>query len=332
MTMRTLYINNPVRHGVAFIMQQMHSHTYFRFPVSLAGLLCLSLLMLTGCERENNTPQGPVYATDKHVDSGVYHFAIHLGYNPKKLMQVYQPLIDHLNQHIPGTHFVLEGASDFKAFIAKIRAREPEFILANPWQTLEAIKAGYHVMAIAGQAEEFKGIFIIRTDSTIKTLSDIKGKTVSYPSPTAVAACVMPQYFLHQHGINIHHDIKNIYVGSQDSSIMSAYLKQSDIAASWPTAWRAFQKDHAKEAAALRVIWETPYLENNAFLVRDDMPADITNRLRDELTTLKQSASGLAAISAMETDHIHLADDSDYKKVRDYIQVFEKEVRPVETP
>ena len=153
-------------------------------------------------------------------------------------------------------------------------------LLPNPWQTLEAMKVGYHVIAMAGDAEDFKGIFIVRKDSGIKTPADLRGKVVSYPSPTALAACIMPQYFLHRNGIDVNRDIENAYVGSQESSIMNAYLGKSAAGATWPPPWRLFQQDHPAEAAQLKVIWETPSLLNNSVMVRDDVPAAVGRRVR----------------------------------------------------
>ena len=44
----------------------------------------------------------------------------------------------------------------------------------------------------------------------------------------------MPQYYLHQQGIDVNRDIQNAYVGSQESSIMNAYLGQSAAGVTWP--------------------------------------------------------------------------------------------------
>lgn len=71
--------------------------------------------------------------------------------------------------------------------------------MPNPWQTIQAQKVGYKVLAMWGKAQDFKGIFIVREKSTVKVPADLRGKAVSYPSPTALAAAIMPQYFLHQH-------------------------------------------------------------------------------------------------------------------------------------
>jgi phosphonate transport system substrate-binding protein len=224
----------------------------------------------------------------------------------------------------------LETSRDYQAFEKKFRAREAELLMPNPWQTIEAMKVGYHVISMWGDAEDFKGIFIVRKDSGIRVPTDLKGKTVSYPSPTALAAAIMPQQYLHTHGIDINKDIMNSYVGSQESSIMNVYLRQSDAGATWPPPWRHFQKDHPALAAQLQIIWETPSLINNSVMVRDDVPEVVRQKIWQALLDLPKTPEGKKILAGMETARFHEADDASYSVVTEYIKRFEKEVRPVE--
>ena len=189
-------------------------------------LICLLLLLpvaLLGCHEEPED-QGPRFGEKSpSVDVPVYKLAVHPLHNPAKLLQAYQPLVDFLNGRLRGARLTLEASRDYANFEEKYQARKPEFLLPNPWQTLQAMRVGYHVIAMAGEPTDFKGIFVVRRDSGLKQPADLMGKSVSYPSPTALAACVMPQYFLYTHGINVNSNIENHYVGSQESSIMNAY-------------------------------------------------------------------------------------------------------------
>lgn len=185
-----------------------------RFFLIIFALVFL-LGILVGCSQKPEN-LGPQFGTaPASLKVPIYHFAIHPLYNPAKLVTAYQPLIDYLNSHLQDAKLELEASRDYADFEGKYGKRTPEFILPNPWQTLQAEKVGYHVIAEAGEPQDFKGIFVVRKDSGLNNPADLKGKSVSYPSPTALAACIMPQYFLYEHGININSDIKNSYVGSQ---------------------------------------------------------------------------------------------------------------------
>lgn len=295
-------------------------------------LIVLSALLLA-CEHDTPTTAGPQYSAQPPASAAlVYTIAVHPLHNPARLMQTYQPLISYLNRNFTDARFELEASRDYQAFEAKFRARSAAFLLPNPWQTLQAMKVGYAVIAEAGDSDDFTGLFIVRNDSDIRQPADLKGRVISYPSPTALAACILPQDYLHDQGINVMKDIDNRYVGSQESSIMHAYLGQSAVGVTWPPPWRAFQKDHPEEAAQLRVLWTTPPLMNNSFMVRDDVPDEVRARVQALLLSLHRSDLGRNILEDMQTARFNPADNGSYAPVRDFIARFEREVRPVEQP
>lgn len=300
-----------------------------RLPQPPVAALALLALALAGCEPP--PAAGPTYGqAPAGTPDQSYHLAVHPLHNPTKLLAAYQPLAERLQRDLPGVRVEVEASRDYQDFERKFRARDPELLLPNPWQTLEAMKNGYKVVAMAGDAEDFHGIFLVRRDAELTEPEQLRGQVVAYPSPTALAACIMPQYWLHQHGIDVIHDLDNRYVGSQESAIMNVYLGQAAAGVTWPPPWRGFQRDRPQEAAELTVAWETPPLLNNSFMVRDDVPAALSQAMRRTLLALDQDAEGRAVLAGMETARFHPASDADYGVVRDYIERFEREVRPVE--
>jgi len=295
---------------------------YFIFVIifSIANLSCKE-------EQKYKGPQIKDYPLTQITKT--YHFAIHPLHNPAKLVEEYQPLMNYLSERIEGITFKAEASRDYGKFEEKYKNRKSEFILPNPWQTIQAMDNGYSVIAMAGEAKDFKGIFIARKDNTLKTPLNLKGEKVSYPSPTALAACIMPQYFLYINGINVPKDIENKYVGSQESSIMNVFLNKTAVGATWPPPWRAFQKDHPKEALALKVIWETESLINNSVMVRDDVPINIKEQVSKLLTTLHTSKQGREILFGMETARFFSANNKSYDTVKNYIKRFEREVRKI---
>ncbi len=307
---------------------QTSHHVFFIMRQTLGFILAL-IVLFSGCKPKPQ-PSGPKYGESPVSQTKqVYHFAVHPLHNPAKLLESYQPLVDYLNGKLTGVQFALEASRDYANFEQKYKDRKPELILPNPWQTLQAIKSGYTVIAMAGEPADFKGIFIIRKDGGIREPADLKGKAVSYPSPTALAACIMPQYFLHTHGINVNTDIENRYVGSQESSIMNVFLKKTTAGATWPTPWRSFQKEYPKEASQLYQIWETESLVNNSVMARNDIPSDIRDQIQKLLIGLNETEQGRAILAGMVTARFIPAINKDYDAVQNYINRFEKEVRKV---
>jgi phosphonate transport system substrate-binding protein len=140
----------------------------------------------------------------------------------------------------------------------------------------------------------------------------------------------LPQYFLYKHGIDVNKDLRNRYVGSQESAILHAYLGQAAAGATWPPPWRVFQKDHPEEAAQLKVIWKTPALKNNSVMARDDVPPEVVTRVRRLLLGLQKTGRGRQILQGMETARFSAANNHSYDGVRRFIKRFERTVRPVE--
>ena len=111
---------------------------------------------------------------------------------------------------------------------------------------------------------------------------------------------------------------------------MNAYLGKSAAGATWPPPWRLFQKDHPELAAQLKLIWETPPLMNNSVMARDDVPEELRNKVQTLLVSLGQTSEGRAILTSMSTARFHASNDASYDRVREYVTIFEHEVRPVE--
>lgn len=293
------------------------------------SFIAIFMIFLLACKKTPQS-QGPVYRTSPlSKDVQVYYVAVLPVDNPAKIFTAYQPLVDYVNERLKGFKLELEASRDYADFEEKIRGGKPEFLLPNPWQTLQAMKSGYDVMLMAGDPSDFKGFFIVRRDGGIRQPADLRGKAVSYPSPTALAACIMPQYFLHQHGIHVNTETINMYVGSQEPSILNVYLNKTSAGAAWPPAWRVFQNEHPKESSEMKVIWETPHLINNSFMARKDIPVSVRDQVRRALVHLNDTPHGKGLLKGIETKRFKRASNADYDIVRRYIDRFEKEVRPV---
>ncbi|HCI14841.1 MAG TPA: phosphonate ABC transporter substrate-binding protein [Gallionellaceae bacterium] len=295
--------------------------------MSLLGLAIL--LSLAGCGDGQQEYQ-PGFAEKQEQPEKHYSFAIHPLHNPEMLLERYGPIVDYLNRNIKGVHFTLEASRNYDEFDKKLYAGQPDFALPNPYQTINSLKHGYHVFGKMGDDHNFTGVWLVRRDSGIRKVTDLKGKKVSYPAKTALAATMMPQYYLHTHGIDVNKDVENLYVGSQESSIMNVYLGQVSAGATWPIPWMLFQKEQPEKAAQLEKIWETEPLINNGLVARGDMPPELVERVATLLSTLHENDEGRAMLGRLPISRFERANDASYDVVRSFLDTFSRKVRPLE--
>jgi phosphonate transport system substrate-binding protein len=277
---------------------------------------------------QSEKKSGPEYTTKMPATGKEYIFAIHPLNNPTRLFEVYGPLIDYLNRNIPGVTFRLEASRNYEAFEEKLYARKFDFALPNPYQTLKALGHGYHVIAKMGDDYKFTGVILVRRNSGISKVADLKGKKVSYPAKTALAATMMPQYFFQTHGLDVNRDIENLYVGSQESSIMNVYLGNVAAGATWPLPWEAFQKEHPDKARQLEVKWETEPLINNGVVARDDVPAPLAKRVAQLLNNLHETEEGETILKRIPLSRFELSNDRRYHVIENFLREFARKVRP----
>lgn len=297
-----------------------------------ALLLGLAAIAITGCQEEGSSSPAPRYAAKPQEPAKEYVFAVHPLHNPARLFEIYGPLIDYLNDNIGGTTIRLEASRNYEEFDKKLYSRKVDFALPNPYQTLNSLSHGYHVIAKMGDDNKFTGVILVRRDGGISQISDLKGKKVSYPARTALAATMMPQYYLHTHGLDVNRDIENLYVGSQESSIMNVYLGNVAAGVTWPLPWEAFQKEHPGQARELELKWETEPLINNGVVARDDVPPELARQVAQLLDTLHTSERGRAILARMPLSRFELADDARYKVIEDFLTKFSLTVRPLDRP
>ncbi len=288
----------------------------------------LGVAGLSACSREE-APPTPQYTNKAVVADQLTHyvFSIHPLQNPQLLHKKFAPLLAYLQTQLPGAAFDLETSNDYADYERKLREGKAAFSLPNPYHAALSRDWGYHVVAKMGNDELFRGVFIVRKDSPIKKPADLKGKVVAYPAPTALAAAMMPQLFLQKAGIDVQNDIKNQYVGTHNSSIMNAYLGQSDISATWPVAWATFEQSNPKEAVDLKVIWQTPTLIQNAIIARNTVPVEVVERVTQVLTTLKDSAQGQQLLKDIDTDSFVTANNQDFEIVFTFLDEYNRLVK-----
>jgi phosphonate transport system substrate-binding protein len=293
-------------------------------------LLLYVVGVLSACDNTAAPPYEPTFADAPAVAQTVYLFGVHPLHNPQRLYEVFGPMMDYLSEQIPGVRFKLEASRNYAAYDEKLYAGKFHFSLPNPFQTINAVDKGYRVFAKMGDDENFRGIILVRRDSGINQVSDLKGEAVSYPAPTALAATMMPQYYLQTHGVDVMGELDNRYVGSQESSVMNVYLKQTMAAATWPPPWLALAKERPELKKELQVIWETTPLINNGLVVLPEVPAEITQKVHDLIINLHTHDLGRQILKPMELSRFETATNSSYDVVRAFMEDFSRLVRPID--
>lgn len=299
-------------------------------PSSLcAGFLLLCLgLCLAGCG-EDDKPYRPEYTRSAPSSTIEYIFAPHPLLNAQKLAEVYGAMLDHINAGLTGERIrlKLEASRSYTAFNEKLLRREVHFALPNPYQTVLAQDCGYLIFGKADNDETFRGVVILRKDSPIRTVQELRGATVSFPAPTALAATMMPELFFKEQGLDPRKDMTQLFVGTHESAMLNVCMGATVAACTWPAAWENFKKDHPDKAKIIEVRWQTSNLPSNGLIVRDDVPETVRKKVANAFFSLGETPEGQRILHMASTSRYVPADNSTYAPVHDFISRYAQSVR-----
>lgn len=315
-----------MRYNVSLLPHNNHPRS-----LSIVHILvyAIAILCLHGCDTDNHETYTPHFSPTPPRTVTEYILGVHPLHNPKRLYEIFGPVTDYLTEQIPGAVFRVEASRNYAAYDQKLYSGQFHFALPNPYQTVNSLQHGYRVFGKMADDENFRGIILVRKDSHITTIKDLMGKAVSFPAPTALAATMMPQFYMQEHGLDVMNDIDIHYVGSQESSIMNVFLGNTIAGSTWPPPWHALSKERPELAEALEIKWTTSFLPNNSLVVRHDVPSDIEEQVAQLLFSLHTHKQGKEWLNRMELSKFERATNETYQPVTKFLIEFNQRVRPI---
>ncbi|MEW5892569.1 MAG: PhnD/SsuA/transferrin family substrate-binding protein [Pseudomonadota bacterium] len=255
----------------------------------------------------------------------VYSFAPHPYLTPKELYAAYEPIMRYLERKIPGAKFQVETSTDYADYEAKIASRRFHFGLPNPYQTVLSLGHGYHVIAKMAPDEDFRGLMVVRKDRKPRQPGDLAGQPLCFPSPTAVAATMLPLLYLHDHGLNLKESpIK--YVGSPASAIMHVYTGDAAACGVSIRHWRIWRQDNADKASELDTLWLTGSLPHNSVIARDDVPANLARQVGAALIAMDKDPQLDQTQFRAGQSHFEPANDATYKVMAQFLKRYDEAI------
>ena len=259
--------------------------------ILLASMLCFCTLL---------------QAADK--PDRVFTFGIVPQQSASVLARKWWPLIKRIGQQ-SGIELVFRTAPNIPAFEENLAAGKYDLAYMNPYHyTVFSESPGYRALAKA-KDRKIRGILVSHKDSNIKTIEELDGKTLAFPSPAAFAASILPRAELAARGISF----TPKYVNSHESVYQSVALRLFPAGGGIK---RTLNTSKVTVRDQLKTLWETSGYTPHAIAANKGVSDELAERITDALVKLDEDQDGKLTLKGLGIKGFEKASDSDWDDVR----------------
>jgi phosphonate transport system substrate-binding protein len=219
-------------------------------------------------------------------------------------------------------------ASDYAAVIEALRNRSADLAFVHPGgYVLASREAKARIVAknLWHGKSSFTARIYVRRDSGIKTVEDLRGRTIAFVDPASSSGYIYPMVLLVKRGLVTNRDPKTffkevVFSGAHDASMRAILNGHVDAIASFDMAREQYLKDPA-EREKLIVVAETEPIPEAGIAARDGLDPALFARVRAALLQIRGPAYAPLLKRLYEIDGFETADDREYDPVRAAIEL-----------
>jgi phosphonate transport system substrate-binding protein len=192
----------------------------------------------------------------------------------RTILSTYQPLRDYLAERL-ARPVVLVTAPDYRSFIARTQRREYRVVVTAPhFARLAQLETGY--VPLVRVKRELRGIIVVRRDSGIASLADLRGKTIATPENLAIVT-MLGEQLLQKAGLEPGRDVDVHHTQSFNSAMLAVHGGQASAAV---TAATALKQMAPEVRESLREIAATDAVPHVMYLAHPETSAEEVRELR----------------------------------------------------
>ncbi|MES3024765.1 MAG: putative selenate ABC transporter substrate-binding protein [Pseudomonadota bacterium] len=200
---------------------------------------------------------------------------------PTELQRKFKPLGDYLAK-ATGMKVEFTPVTDYAASVEGLVTNKLDMVWFGGFTFVQAnVRSKGKVVPLVQRDidEKFQSVFIT-TSPDIKTLADLKGKTLSFGSESSTSGHLMPRSYLLAAKVNPDTDLARIaYSGAHDATIAAVAGGKVDAGALNISVWQKLVDAKKVDPAAVRVFYTTPTYFDYNWTVRSDMSPALKKKI-----------------------------------------------------
>ena len=211
--------------------------------------------------------------------------------SPTELARKAAPLTRHLERKL-GVKVEFTPVTDYAAAVEALVNKQVDVAWFGGFTFVQAHqRSGGKAVPLVQRAEDekFRSVFIT-TDAGIRSLADLKGRNLSFGSPSSTSGHLMPRSFLMAAGVDPDRDLKRVaFSGAHDATVAAVASGKVDAGALNISVWEKLVADKKVDPAKVRVFYTTPTYYDYNWTVHADMPVAQREKLAQAFIELSDA-------------------------------------------
>ena len=262
----------------------------FFHAIGLVGLLW-STLASAACIGDTSAKQ-------------VYSFYVVPQFSATEIYTAWAPFLEKVGLQTKQC-FNLVIPSTIPEFERAVITGQADYAYMNPYHQVIAYHAKKYIPLIADGDKKLSGIVVVKANSPIKTLADLKNVTIAFPSPNAFGASLLIRATLAKAGIPFRTEYVKSHSNVYRSVIFGDYQAGGGIMAT-------LERERPEIRENLRVLFTTGAYRPHPIAVNPRVPLAEVTAVTNTILELKKNptdAQLLAKIQIADPIKVNYVDD-----------------------
>jgi phosphonate transport system substrate-binding protein len=241
--------------------------------------------------------------------------------NIKLTYKLFTPLAIYLSEQL-GVKVNLETAKSFDDFWKNIKLRRYDIVHFNQYHYIVSHQSyGYDVIAANKElgSATIAGSLIVRKDSGINDVSDLKGKTILFGGDRrAMQSFISATWLLRKGGLQEGDYIEKFAV-NPPNTVISTFFKRADASGSGDMVMQLDNVRKRIDISQLKLLAKTEPMVHLPWAVRNDLPEELQSKIKNILVNLNNNQTGRQVLKAANLDGLLPVVDTDFNRHREIV-------------